>query len=185
MENYKLHKLKFLVLLLLIVMLAFWLATIELEDQVKDFVLKYGYVGFLIVSFIGGLNLFVPLPHLVFIPLLLNIGLDPWILGIIAALGTTSADGIGYWLGHLGNKSFPERIGKFKKWAEKITQRWPALTPVILFLWASLVPLPNEVLVVPLGIANYGITRTLIITFIGNLVFNLIVIQGGNFLLTM
>jgi membrane protein YqaA with SNARE-associated domain len=185
MGNNRLNKLKFAFLLVLIIGLAVWLASIELEGQIKDFVLKYGYVGFLMISFIGGLNLFVPLPHLVFIPLFLNTGLDPWLLGFLSAFGTTTADAVGYWLGLLGNQSFPAKVEKFKQWTERISRRWPALTPMVLFLWASFVPLPNEALVVPLGIANYGLVKTILITFAGNLIFNLIIIQGGNVILTM
>jgi membrane protein YqaA with SNARE-associated domain len=182
-KSHQLKKLKFFVLLVVFLWLAIWLATLELEGPAKDLVTSYGYAGFLLISFVGGLNLFVPLPHLVLVPLLLEAGLNPWVLGIISTVGATSADAVGYWLGHLSNQGFPDKIKKFRDWALKITRRWPALAPVILFLWASLVPVPNEVLVVPLGIANWGLIKTMTITFAGNLVFNLSVIHTGNLLL--
>jgi membrane protein YqaA with SNARE-associated domain len=45
---------------------------------------------------------------------------------------------------------------------------------IILFLFVAFVPLPSEVLLVPLGFMNYNFMKVLPILLVGNLTFNIV-----------
>ena len=178
------NKLVFVLLVAVIVAVTVWLATIEIEGALKEFVVRYGYLGFLTAAFVGGLNLIVPVSHFIFVIPLLNAGLNPWLLVVLGTAGTALADIIGYGLGHSGSRVFPA-LDKFRLWVEGVTSRYPILAPLVLFGWASFVPLPNEILVIPAGLARYGFLRTLIIVVAGNAVFHILVTQfGGLFIMS-
>lgn len=173
------HKVLFFALILLLVLLTVWLARIEPEGVFKEFVLRYGYAGLFVAAFVGGFNVLVPISHLVFVIPLLNIGLNPWVLIIIGALGTALADSVGYVLGRGGETAFPNTFQRFKTWGQILMTKRPRLAPMVLFAWASFVPLPNELLVIPAGVLRYGFLRTMLITLAGNFVFNILAVKFG------
>lgn len=178
-------KVRFVILVAVIVVLAWWLFTLEFEGKTRQFVTNYGYVGFFALSFIGGINVIFPLPHLIFIPPLLKVGLSPLVLGVIAALGTTLADSLGYLLGKIGGEAFAQELRGFQRWAKSVFQRYPRFMPIALFVWSATIPFPNEILVIPAGISGYGLKRILTIVGLGNLTFNIAVIYLGNVFLNV
>src|SRR5690606_33034109 len=89
--------------------LAIWLATIEIEGALEDFVLRFGYVGYLGAACIAGINVIVPTTHLIFTTPLLNAGLDPWAMVACGAVGATLADAVGYALGSSGRQALSQR----------------------------------------------------------------------------
>ncbi len=173
------NKILFFGLVTVFLVLTIWFASIEPEGVLKELVLRYGYLSFLGVAFLGGLNFAFPSLHLAFIVPLLSAGLDFWILVMLGAVGSTLADGIGYVLGRSGEESFGvlRRVGD---WGKKFVAKHPRLTPVIIVGWASFVPMPNEIFVIPAGVIRYGFWRTISFTFLGNIVFNLITLNFGN-----
>lgn len=173
-------RIKFFVFIVAIIALAVWLFTLEIEGEAKEFVLDYGYFGLFVLSFVGGINLFFPLPHLIFIPPLLEAGLNPMILALISAVGTTLGDSVSYFVGKAGNEAFQENLHPFRRWLHGIFSKHQKLVFVILFFWASIVPIPNEVWVVPAGISGYGLWKILAIAFLGNLIFNSLAIHIGS-----
>lgn len=173
----------FFIILILFITLSIASYSIRPNAGLQELLINYGYVGFFIVSFISGFNLIFPLFHIIFIPLLLNAGLNTLVLIMVAALGTTMADGLSYWLGWAGNSAFSDITKRFRFYVERAYKRSPLGAPVILLLWAAFMPLPNELLIIPLGIARYGALKILLITLLGNTVFNSIIIFTGSTLL--
>ena len=165
--------------LLAFVALALWLATIEIEGALADFVLRFGYIGYLGAACIAGINVIVPTTHLIFTTPLLNAGLDPWGMVACGAAGATLADAIGYALGSSGRQALSERYAGIADRLASAVRRRPRLAPALLFLWAAFAPLPNEILVIPAGILGYGLGRTTLLTFSGNIVFNTMAIVLG------
>lgn len=165
--------------LLAFVALAVWLATIEIEGALADFALRFGYIGYLGAACIAGLNFIVPTTHLIFTTPLLNAGLDPWGMVACGAAGATLADAIGYALGSSGRLALSQRYAGIADRLAGAVRRWPRLAPALLFLWAAFAPLPNEILVIPAGVLGYGIGRTTLLTFSGNIVFNAMAIVLG------
>jgi membrane protein YqaA with SNARE-associated domain len=173
------NRILFFGLIVVFAILTVWFASIEPEGAFKEFVVRYGYLGFLGVAFLGGLNFAVPSLHLAFIVPLLNVGLELWLLVILAAIGTTLADGVGYGLGRSGEKAF-SALSRLRSWGKRFVARYPRLAPIILVGWASFVPMPNEIFVIPAGVIRYGFWRTIFLIFAGNVIFNLLALNFGN-----
>lgn len=149
------------------------------NDSIKNIIANYGHIGIFTVSLISGFNFVVPIPAVSFLPLFLESGLDYWDTVIIISLGMTLADSFAYFLGNLGTKmvsnSFIKKIeNKIKVIHEKYN--WAPL--IILFLFAAVAPLPNEVLLVPFAFLNYRFIYLIPIIFVGNFCFNLLFSQG-------
>lgn len=159
--------------------LGIWLAAIELEGALAGFVLRFGAVGYTIAACIAGINVVVPMSHLVFTEPLLDAGLDPWTLALCGAFGATLADGVGYFVGSSGRNAFAARFAQVADWLARTVRKRPRLAPLVLFLWAAFAPLPNEVLVIPAGVLGYGVLRTGLITLAGNIVFNTLAVALG------
>jgi membrane protein DedA with SNARE-associated domain len=174
-----LRRVGFVLFVIAFVIFAIWLATIEFEGALGEFVTRYGYAGYFIAASIAGINVFVPTTHLIFTAPLLNVGLNPWLLVIFGAMGATLADGVGYFIGSSGRSAFGETFGRIANWLTEVVSKRPRLAPAILFLWAAFMPLPNEILVIPAGVLGYGVVRTGLITLGGNIVFNVLAVVLG------
>ena len=168
------------VLLAAIIVFAFYLAnTAEKNEYVQTLVANYGYVGIFITAVVSGFNLIVPVPAIAFLPLFLTSGLSfvPTIL--LITLGTTIADIAAYFLGkagpHVIHYSFED--GVLRK-LERIRERYRWAPMTVLFLFASFAPLPNEILLVPMGLLGYRFARIVPIAIAGNLVFNSLYATG-------
>ena len=158
-----------------IFVLAFWLArTAQDSSIIADIVLQYGYVGIFIISVISGINVIVPIPAVSFVPLFLEVGFGFWTMIATMVAGLTVADLLGYAIGRSGRELASSWNHK------KIFRRLDSMkskhyfVPIIaLFFFASLVPFPNEVLVIPLGFLGYRFIHVFIPLFLGNIIFTI------------
>jgi len=144
---------------------------------------QYGYFGIFLISLIGALSVFFPIPYTVVIFTLggLKVG-EAWVfepVWIAVAAGTGSAVGelSGYLLGLGGRKVIS---GKYKRRMELLVKFFNKFGPVAIFLFA-LTPLPDDLLFIPLGVMRYSIVKTLVPAFIGKFFMNLIVAYSGRF----
>ena len=92
---------------------------------------------------------------------------DPWIIGLLAGLGATVGEAIGYFLGYVGNKFVEEnQVNQF----HTLIQKHPKLTPLVLWFLAA-TPIPDDVVIIPLGIAKYPFWKVCVPQFIGKTMF--------------
>ncbi|MFC1756904.1 VTT domain-containing protein [Patescibacteria group bacterium] len=157
----------------LIIALSVWLGPmVDSGDFFQKAAMKYGYLGTFVVSIVSGFNLIVPVPAVAFFPVLVSVGLNKWFLILIISLGVTIADSGAFFVGKYGRKLVKEgtlnRIEKLNELYEK--HHWMPLTFLLLF--ASVAPLPNELLVVPLSFLGFKLKSILPVVFFGNLIFN-------------
>lgn len=181
MERKKILKLIFQgVSLVMVIGIAFYFADLARgNESVQKIIGGYGYIGIFVVSLFSGFNFVVPIPAISFLPLFLESGLSFSITIAVISLGMTTSDSVAYLLGNLGKKmisgSFAEKIeSKIKIIHEKYN--WAPL--VVLFVFATVAPLPNEVLLVPFAFLNYRLLHILPILFAGNVFFNLLYSKG-------
>jgi membrane protein YqaA with SNARE-associated domain len=179
MRNENVRRIVYVACVLGMVGIAIWLATLDLEGPIVDLVGRFGYLGYFLSACIAGINIFVPTSHLIFTAPLLNAGLDPWILAGCGALGASLADLVGYAVGDRGRATFTGATDRMARWLGDRVTRHPRLAPLILFVWAATIPLPNEILVIPAGVMGYGLARTFFFTFLGNICFNILAIRFG------
>ena len=150
------------------------------SELVSEIIRKFGYVGIFLVAVVSGFNLVVPIPTVSFFPAFLASGLNAFTLIIVISAGMALADFIGFLLGKTGRHialSTLERkvMNKFERVKEKLN--WSSA--LALFLFSSLVPLPNEIVVVPMGFLGYRPVSVLLPVFFGNIVFNSIYATGA------
>lgn len=168
------------ILLAAIIVFAFYLAnTAEENEHVQKLVADYGYAGIFIAAVVSGFNLIVPVPAVAFLPLFLASGLSFIPTIVLITLGVTIADIAAYLLGKAGHHvihySFEESA--LRK-LERVRERYHWAPMTILFFFAAFAPLPNEVLLVPLGLLGYRLARIMPVVFAGNLVFNSLYATG-------
>ncbi|OGN05777.1 MAG: hypothetical protein A2750_04305 [Candidatus Yanofskybacteria bacterium RIFCSPHIGHO2_01_FULL_45_42] len=168
------------VLILFVIILALWASwAIKDSDFVSGIVKQFGYAGIFLIAVVSGFNLVIPVPAISFLPIFLASGLNVLAVVSIIAAGMTLADFVGYLLGKAGRymalSAFERRvINKFERFKDKL--HWsPALA---LFLYASFVPLPNEVIVLPMAFLGYRFTHIFFPVFFGNMVFNSLYAAG-------
>lgn len=163
-----------LIIALAIIVVAFWLAQyIKDSEFARGVVGSYGYIGVFVISFISGLNLIVPVPAFSFVPLFLESGLTIWMIIVVMTIGMAFADSIAYFIGYSGRKLAKTwGTGKTFKHLDVLQHRYYWGPVVILFLYATLVPFPNELILIPLGFLGYKLRHLFLPYFAGNLIFN-------------
>jgi len=166
--------------LLVIIALAFYLASLASDSElVREIVSSYGYVGIFLISILSGFNFVVPIPAVAFLPLFLESSLSFWPTIFLITLGVTSADTMSYILAragkHIASQSFGENM--FKGF-NRLNVTYPRAPLVLLFFYASFVPLPNELLLVPMALSSYRLREIIPILLVGNFVHQLLYAKG-------
>jgi len=128
-----------------------------------------GYSGAFAVSFLGNATILVPFPYII-VPFVLgaDTGHNPWLVGLVSGVGAAMGEMTGYLAGYYGGSLLKEKdkINGFREYV----QRRPSMTPLmILFLAAT--PIPDDLLIVPLGVARYSWWKVLVPLLIGKTIF--------------
>jgi len=125
----------------------------DIEDWLYNFATQYGYLGIFLISLLGAMSIFVPIPYTVVIFILGGLpSFDPLLIAVAAGAGAA----IGEFSGKL-----------FKK-----------LGPIAIFVFA-LTPLPDDLLFIPLGVMRYGLLQAFVPALIGKFFSNLIIAYSG------
>lgn len=148
--------------------LAFWLSrTVESNPDLQSAMTSWSYAGSYLVALVLGLSAFLPVPAGTFAPAFIEAGLIPWVLIISMAIGTLTADSIGYLFGHLSRDTiknkYPKLITTLEKYEGHIT-----LIPIII-LYTALAPFPNEILVIACALIGIKWRFLLIPVLLGNI----------------
>lgn len=160
---------------------AFSLARVASDNEViRDAVSNYGYLGAFLISILSGFNLLVPIPVVSFMPLFIESGLSFWPVILVITFGITLADTLACFITllskHIATRaSFGTEIfNKFHQFGID----YPRAPLVILFLYASFLPLPNELLLVPLTLARHPLKSMIPVVLVGNFVHQFIFSKG-------
>ena len=153
-KRQRILKLSFLLSLIVIVVIGALALTeyVMLNAEAQTFVGQFGYVGILLVSFVAGLNLLVPIPAATFVPIFAAGGIPLPIIVALLVIGTMSANLLAYVAGYYGGKltktKYPELQKKLLGYYKE-KREW---LPYFVFSFSAVVPLPDEIYLVPLGI---------------------------------
>lgn len=157
----------------------------QLEDIIEWMNLvavQYGYLGIFLISMLGALSIFVPIPYTVVIFTLGGLQtFDPLFIAIAAGTGAAVGEFSGYLIGFGGRRVIGE---KYKKKMNFLTKLFKKFGPIVIFVFA-LTPLPDDLLFIPLGIMRYSLLRAFIPALIGKFVSNLIIAYSGRLALTI
>lgn len=128
-----------------------------------------GYSGAFAVSFLGNATILVPFPYVV-VPFVLgaDMGHNPWLVGLVSGVGAAMGEMTGYFAGYYGRRLLKEedKINGFREYV----QRRPSMTPVMIWFLAA-TPIPDDLLIVPLGVARYSWWKVLVPLLIGKTIF--------------
>jgi membrane protein YqaA with SNARE-associated domain len=165
--------------IVLLVVLLIWLNKWAIgSDFISNTAQRFGYPGIFLAAVISGFNLIVPIPIIGFFPFFVEIGLSPALLILTISAGMMIGDAFGYLVGKSGRDIVEVKSQKIIRRLEWIQEKYPKAPMIVLFVYASVVPLPNEVLVVPLAFLGYRLRWIILTVFFGNIIFNLMVAFG-------
>jgi membrane protein DedA with SNARE-associated domain len=139
-------------------------------DEIFAFYADFGYIGILLISFVGSVIVFIPIPYF---PLLvtaaLNKQLDPHILALSSAIGAVIAKMIIFYVSYYGRNILP---------LQRLLSRYGGPGAFI----AALTPIPDDLIYIPLGLSKYNPWKFAIATFLGKFLLNEIIVLGAVFL---
>lgn len=131
------------------------------DEQARQFVNDFGYIGVVVISFVAGLNAIVPVPAGSFVPIFTAAGLELPMIIMALIIGTTLADMLAWYVGVLGRKLTIESYPRLVALIDRIRKQHTWVIIGFVFVYASIAPIPNEVILVPLALAGIRL-RTLI-----------------------
>ena len=135
--------------------------------ELFPFTPEVGYLGLAIVSFFGSLIPFVPIPSFVLVATMaVGEQFDIHILVIIAALTSTAAKQIIFYISYGGRKIISEKTKKRMKPFQKLVKRYGGSAAFV----AAATPIPDDLVYIPLGLAKYNPKRFFVATLLGKIV---------------
>ncbi|MEM2910662.1 MAG: VTT domain-containing protein [Nitrososphaerota archaeon] len=141
-----------------------------------DLFVSYGYFGSFIISFLGSLIPFLPLPYL-FPIVLLSMKLDPLLIGVLSGLGGSLGKVTSYMVGRFWRRFMSQDSKNRLEFFKSMIDKYGA---VAVFLFA-LTPLPDDVIYIPMGIIGYGFLKFMLANCAGKVVLAIFVAYLGRY----
>jgi len=147
--------------------------------ELFPFTPEVGYLGLAIVSFFGSLIPFVPIPSFVLLATMaVGEQFDIHILVIIAALTSTAAKQIIFYVSYGGRKIISEKTKKRMKPFQKLVKRYGGSAA----FFAAATPIPDDLVYIPLGLAKYNPKRFFIATLLGKVVLYYVIVLISHYM---
>jgi len=139
---------------------------VDLWD-IFPFAPEVGYIGLALVSFIGSLIPFVPVPSFILLATM-SVGeqFDLHILALVSAFTATIAKQIIFYASYGGRRMISEKTKKRMKPFQKLVKRYGGAAAFV----AAATPIPDDMVYIPLGLAKYNPKRFFIATLSGKIV---------------
>ena len=141
--------------------------------DIFPFAPEVGYIGLALVSFIGSLIPFVPVPSFILLATM-SVGeqFDIHILALISAFTATIAKQIIFYASYGGRRMISEKTKKRMKPFQKLVKRYGGAAAFV----AAATPIPDDMVYIPLGLAKYNPKRFFIATLSGKIVLCYIIV---------
>jgi membrane protein DedA with SNARE-associated domain len=137
-----------------------------------------GYLGVLLISFIGSIIVFIPVPYFpVLVTATLNRNLDPHVIALSSAVGAVAAKMIIFYGSYYGRNILSSKTKKRIMPLQRLLGKYGwagAFT-------ASLTPIPDDLVYIPLGLAKYNPWKFATAVFAGKLILNEMIVAGTIF----
>jgi len=145
---------------------------VDLWD-IFPFAPEVGYIGLALVSFIGSLIPFVPVPSFILLATM-SVGeqFDLHILALISAFTATIAKQIIFYASYGGRRMISEKTKKRMSPFQKLVKRYGGAAAFV----AAATPIPDDMVYIPLGLAKYNPKRFFIATLSGKIVLCYIIV---------
>jgi len=147
--------------------------------ELFPFTPEVGYLGLTIVSFIGSLIPFVPIPSFVLVATMaVGEQFDIHVLVLIAALTSTAAKQIIFYVSYGGRKIISEKTKKRMKPFQKLVKRYGGSAAFV----AAATPIPDDLVYIPLGLAKYNPKRFFVATLLGKFVLYYVIVLISHYM---
>ena len=148
----------------------------DIAEWMRIFAVQYGYLGIFLISLLGAMSIFVPIPHTVVIFILGGLQIfEPIWIAVAAGAGAAVGEFSGYLIGAGGRKVISD---KYKKRMDFLTKLFKKYGSVTIFAFA-LTPLPDDLLWIPLGVMRYSLLRAFVPALLGKFFSSLIIAYSG------
>lgn len=137
----------------------------EIAVYIHELMLKYGYSGVFLSSFLTHLVPFIALPYLAVIWTLVAASpqLNPLVIGLMGGLGAGVGKLSSYYIGVGGAKVLGRDV---RKELEALRDLLKDRIGLIVFL-ASSTPIPDDIVLIPVGMTRYTLWKYLVFTIMG------------------
>ncbi len=152
----------------------------DLWAWMNDLVANYGYTGAFFISTFGNFTVFFPVPFVLTI-YAFGATLNPLMLGLVCGLGSTVGEFSAYLIGMGGRRVLHDRYSKQLDTAKKLVEKYGV---AIIFLFA-LLPLPDDLILIPLGMMKFDIKRAIAAMFAGKFLMCTAVAYAGRYSYTI
>ncbi|MFH0828999.1 MAG: VTT domain-containing protein [Candidatus Kerfeldbacteria bacterium] len=145
---------------------AFW--NQRLYEAWTVWAVHYGYFGAFIAALVGNLTVVIVLPYTIVTFFLASAGLNPVFLGVLTGIGAVIGELSGYCIGRFSSGSVERRRPVEYAALKRIVEHRPAVVPALLFTF-SLLPFPDDVLFIPLGMLRYSAWKLIVPSLAGKI----------------
>ena len=147
--------------------------------ELFPFTPEVGYLGLAIVSFFGSLIPFVPIPSFILVATMaVGEQFDIHVLVLIAALTSTAAKQIIFYISYGGRKIISEKTKKRMKPFQKLVKRYGGSAAFV----AAATPIPDDLVYIPLGLAKYNPKRFFVATLSGKIVLYYVIVLISHYM---
>ena len=135
----------------------------------------YGYLGLFGASFLGSLLLFVPMPYFFLVVIAsTSQNFDPTIIGIVSAIGATTAKVMIFQLSYTGSKLMSKSAENRLRPFMRLVSKYGGIAAFL----AAITPIPDDLIYIPLGLARYGRMKFILFTLAGKIIFTMSIAWG-------
>jgi membrane protein DedA with SNARE-associated domain len=151
------------------------LADINIIAGLFTFFANLGYLGIFVISFLGSIIVFVPIPYFpILIGAAFNKHLDPNMISLSSAVGAVTAKLIIFYASYYGSNILDTNTKKRMAPLQRLLRKYGWLGAFL----AALTPIPDDLVYIPLGITRYSPWRFASATFSGKFTLNETVVWG-------
>jgi membrane protein YqaA with SNARE-associated domain len=165
-----------ILLIVIFISLSFYIGKQAQNNEfISELINSFGYWGVFIIAIISGFNLVVPIPAIAFLPLFVTLGMNAPLIVLVISFGMLIADSIAFLIGKTGRQVIIHtkfQIEMIEK-LDKFRERNHYLPYVILLIFISSMPVPNELIVIPMSFLGYSFYSIFPFLLLGNLIFNI------------
>lgn len=141
--------------------------------------LEQGYWGAFLVTFLSNVSIVIVIPYGSVLFLLGSLGLNPWTLGLVTGLAAALGEVVAYLIGRGAGRLVGSRQQEKFERLKGFIVRHPRATPFLIFLF-GLTPIPDDIIMIPLGLVGYPLWRAMIPDALGKIVLTTLVVCAGH-----
>ncbi len=140
---------------------------------------ELGYLGILIISFVGSLIPFIPIPYFpILITASFNSNFNPHMIAIVSAAGVVAAKMLIFFASYYGRKVLSDKRKHRMLPLQRLVSRYGWTGAFI----AAATPIPDDLVYIPLGLAKYSPWKFATATFAGKFLMNEAIVWSSIFL---